>query len=106
MNTLEIRPGNSGVKLYLNGVELEDVVRYSLASADLQRAEFTVTVKIEHPHAGFAPADIIDFASEIKRVPVKLDPKHLANVIHGTEDSEKFVCPVNCSLEDLGIPDR
>lgn len=37
---------------------------------------------------------------------MKLDPKHLANVIHGTEDSEKFVCPVNCSLEDLGIPDR
>lgn len=108
MNTLQIKPNDKGVVLYLNGVELEDVAKYSLTANDMQSAELTITMRIEHPQAGFAPEEIIDFASEIKKlkssIVLKLEPKILYKAITDAKiEPKKNVCPVNCNLTDLGI---
>lgn len=108
MNTLQIKPNDKGVVLYLNGVELEDVAKYSVTANDMQSAELTITMRIEHPQAGFAPDEMIDFAAEIKKlkspVVLKLDPKILYEAITDTKvETEKNVCPVNCNVTDLGI---
>lgn len=109
MNTLQIKPNEEGVVLYLNGVELEDVAKYSLVANDMQSAELTITMRIEHPQAGFAPDEIIDFASEIKKlkspVLIKLNPRTLYDAITNVQGlaSKQNVCPVNCKLQDVGI---
>lgn len=108
MNTLQIKPNDKGVVLYLNGVELEDVAKYSLTANDMQSAELTITMRIEHPQAGFAPEEIIDFASEIKKlkssIVLKLEPQILYKaIIDAKIEPKKNVSPVNCNLTDLGI---
>lgn len=112
MNTLQIKPNDKGIELHLNGVELEDVKRFSLTSTDMLTAEVTITLEIEHLKGGFTPEEIDTFATEIKKiktpvfanVPLEEVGKAVERALDNYKASEDHpVNPCWCTKAQIGL---